>query len=454
MSGMSQEEISTSTKTVAQGLEALKQDHETIKTTLLRSSYSLSGNEQTIINGKSTIDDSSLDSIRLAIDEAHVMMALAQYLQQQEAEKLKRNVQIRRLCQENAWLRDELNTTQRSLQVQSEIRPSDTQNTLQDLGFGPKEEDLVNHPTPTNAMAASASAGYDIPQRLKTLHDLVIQYAAAGRYEVAVPLCKQALEDLEKNHGHDHPDVATMLNILGLIYRNQNNNEEVEHLLNEALAIREKCFGDEHPVVASTLNNLAVLHGKRGKFKDAEPLSKRALIIREKVLGSDHPDVAKQLNNLALLCQNQGKYDEVESYYRRSLEIFEAKLGPDDSTVAKTKNNLSSAYLKQGKYKEAEALYKEILSRAHEHAFGQITESNKPIWQIAEDRENLKGQYAGIYQENGDWQRIFKGENSQAVQTTMKNLSVLYRRQEKYLAAEVLEDANLRATKKVSCNSF
>ena len=37
----------------------------------------------------------------------------------------------------------------------------------------------------------------------------VITYAAQGRYEVAVPLCKQALEDLEKNNGHDHPDVAT-----------------------------------------------------------------------------------------------------------------------------------------------------------------------------------------------------------------------------------------------------
>jgi hypothetical protein len=38
---------------------------------------------------------------------------------------------------------------------------------------------------------------------------------------VAVPLCKQALEDLEKTSGHDHPDVATMLNILALVYRDQ-----------------------------------------------------------------------------------------------------------------------------------------------------------------------------------------------------------------------------------------
>jgi len=64
-----------------------------------------------------------------------------------------------------------------------------------------------------------AAGSYEIPTRLRTLHNLVIQYASQGRYEVAVPLCKQALEDLEKTSGHDHPDVATMLNILALVYR-------------------------------------------------------------------------------------------------------------------------------------------------------------------------------------------------------------------------------------------
>merc|ERR1712079_848626 len=154
-----------------------------------------------------------------------------------------------------------------------------------------------------------------------------------------------------------------------------------------------------------------------GKYKDAEPLCKRALEIREKVLGSEHPDVAKQLNNLALLCQNQGKYEEVEKYYQRASAIYESKLGQDDPNVAKTKNNLASAYLKQGKYKEAEILYKQVLTRAHEKEFGSIDDKNKPIWQIAEDRE----------------------EN--------KNLGALYRRQGKYEAAETLEDCALRTRK-------
>ena len=44
-------------------------------------------------------------------------MALASHLQMIEAEKQKLRVQVKRLCQENAWLRDELAGTQQKLQA-------------------------------------------------------------------------------------------------------------------------------------------------------------------------------------------------------------------------------------------------------------------------------------------------------------------------------------------------
>lgn len=149
-------------------------------------------------------------------------------LQHMEAEKQKLKSQVKRLCQENAWLREELNSVQQqhqmvgqqlaqleeenkhlefmiSIKKYDEDQPSDYKEgnapeqrpdshaqTLQDLGFGPDEDDdlggnnqFISQPTPANAMAASASGGYEIPQRLRTLHNLVIQYAAQGRYEVA-----------------------------------------------------------------------------------------------------------------------------------------------------------------------------------------------------------------------------------------------------------------------------
>ena len=44
------------------------------------------------------------------------MIALTQHFQTIEAEKQKLRAQVRRLCQENGWLRDELANTQQKLQ--------------------------------------------------------------------------------------------------------------------------------------------------------------------------------------------------------------------------------------------------------------------------------------------------------------------------------------------------
>ncbi|XP_072314745.1 kinesin light chain 2-like [Eucyclogobius newberryi] len=475
---LSQDEIVLNTKAVMQGLETLRGEHAQLLNSLLDCAQPPAAQE------KSGALRKSLEAIELGLGEAQVIIALSSHLSAVESEKQKLRAQVRRLCQENQWLRDELAGTQHKLQrseqsvaqleeekkhlefmnqikkFDDDASPSEDKNQSGGGGGGggdkDKDKDSLDDlfpndddqgPAQPSGEAAAQQGGYEIPARLRTLHNLVIQYASQGRYEVAVPLCKQALEDLEKTSGHDHPDVATMLNILALVYRDQNKYKEAAHLLNDALAIREKTLGKDHPAVAATLNNLAVLYGKRGKYKEAEPLCKRALEIREKVLGKYHPDVAKQLNNLALLCQNQGKYDEVEYYYRRALEIYESKLGADDPNVAKTKNNLATCYLKQGKFKDAEALYKEILTRAHEKEFGSVNNDNKPIWMHAEEREESKGKRKeGPYVEYGSWYKACKVD-SPTVNTTLKSLGALYRRQGKLEAAETLEECASKSRK-------
>ncbi|XP_078792015.1 kinesin light chain 2 [Oryzias latipes] len=474
---LSQDEIVLNTKAVMQGLETLRSEHTQLLNSLLDCS------QPPVAQEKSGLLRKSLEDIELGLGEAQVIIALSGHLSAVESEKQKLRAQVRRLCQENQWLRDELAATQHKLhcseqsvaQLEEEKKHLEFMNQIKKFdddaspaeeknqscgdgaGAGEASKDSLDDlfpndddqgPAQPSGDVAAQHAGYEIPVRLRTLHNLVIQYASQGRYEVAVPLCKQALEDLEKSSGHDHPDVATMLNILALVYRDQNKYKEAAHLLNDALAIREKTLGKDHPAVAATLNNLAVLYGKRGKYKEAEPLCKRALEIRVKVLGKLHPDVAKQLNNLALLCQNQGKYDEVEYYYTQALEIYVSQLGPDDPNVAKTKNNLATCYLKQGKFKDAEVLYKEILTRAHEKEFGSVNNDNKPIWMHAEEREESKGlrKDSGPYVEYGSWYKACKVD-SPTVNTTLKSLAALYRRQGKLEAAETLEECASRSRK-------
>ena len=469
------------TMVVMQGLEQLKNEHNSILHSLLATLNAIrreKDDDVNLVEEKSNIIKKSLEMLELGLGEAEMMVSLSCHLNSLESDRQRSKALIKRLCQENAWLRDELANTQNKLQMseqkvvqleeenkhlefmksikkfdedikdQNANKTKQTSSNIEDIFHSPDDESTKSQKSSSNA-ASVAGSGYEIPARLRTLHNLVIQYASQGRYEVAVPLCKQALEDLEKNSGHDHPDVATMLNILALVYRDQNKFKEAGNLLNDALTIREKTLGSDHPAVAATLNNLAVLYGKRGKYKEAEPLCKRALEIREKVLGKNHPDVAKQLNNLALLCQNQSKYDEVEKYYQRALQIYENTLGSDDPNVAKTKNNLASAFMKQGKFKQAETLYKQVLTQAHEKDFGSIDEKNKPIWMHAEEREAsaFTGQNKDTpYSDYGGWYKAAKVD-SPTVTTTLKNLGALYRRQGKYEAAQTLEQCATRTAR-------
>uniref|UniRef100_A0A8C5W1C6 Kinesin light chain n=1 Tax=Microcebus murinus TaxID=30608 RepID=A0A8C5W1C6_MICMU len=385
---LTQDEIISKTKQVIQGLEALKNEHNSILQSLLETLKCLKkDDESNLVEEKSNMIRKSLEMLELGLSEAQVMMALSNHLNAVESEKQKLRAQVRRLCQENQWLRDELANTQQKLQkseqsvaqleeekkhlefmnqlkkYDDDISPSEdkdsdsTKEPLDDLF--PNDEDDPGQGIQqqhSSAAAAAQQGGYEIPARLRTLHNLVIQYASQGRYEVAVPLCKQALEDLEKTSGHDHPDVATMLNILALVYRDQNKYKDAANLLNDALAIREKTLGKDHPAVAATLNNLAVLYGKRGKYKEAEPLCKRALEIREK--------------------------------------------------------------------------------------------ENKPIWMHAEEREECKGKQKDgtSFGEYGGWYKACKVD-SPTVTTTLKNLGALYRRQGKFEAAETLEEAAMRSRK-------
>ena len=118
MTMISQDEIVSNAKTVTKGLEALRQEHESIlggiKTTLESSDL---GAENSLIQEKCNLISRSLEMIELGLGEAHVMAALAGHLQAVEAEKQKLRSQVKRLCQENAWLRDELASTQQKLQV-------------------------------------------------------------------------------------------------------------------------------------------------------------------------------------------------------------------------------------------------------------------------------------------------------------------------------------------------
>lgn len=416
---------------------------------------------------RNEILQNNIKAISNGVEEVETMIAVSSLVEKYEKERQSLRAEITKFREENKWLRDEVSVIQKELATagQTIAQLEEEKNHLEfmlsmkayddtleseacsdkptsDLIIELLEDHNMSNESPTvqNSSHGYESTGGRMLVRPGSIHRLIIHYASQSRFEVAVPLCKLALEEIERTCGRENADFATMCNILALVYRDQNKYKESTELLKDALMIREKIFGESHSVVAATLSNLAVLYGLRGRYEEAVPYSKRALEISENAKGKDHPDVAKQLNNLALLCQNQNKYKEVEKYYMRAIEIYESRFGHNDPNVAKTKNNLASCYMKQGEYYAAELLYKQVLTRAHEKEYGPISESNKSIWQIAEDREMLKMKDV----ENIRW-NVGVGVDSTIATSTMKNLGALYRKQGKHIAANILGHCALRS---------
>lgn len=114
---LTQDEIISKTKQVIQGLEALKNEHNSILQSLLETLKCLKkDDESNLVEEKSSMIRKSLEMLELGLSEAQVMMALSNHLNAVESEKQKLRAQVRRLCQENQWLRDELANTQQKLQ--------------------------------------------------------------------------------------------------------------------------------------------------------------------------------------------------------------------------------------------------------------------------------------------------------------------------------------------------
>ncbi|GEM_PF-2115904 len=199
-----------------------------------------------------------------------------------------------------------------------------------------------------------------------TLNTLAEGYKKSGKYDKALPLYKQSLSILEKELGHNHPDVATATNNLAGIHYIKGEYETAQSLYKKVLAIQEQTLGKQHPDYATTLNNLAVLYDSQGNYAQALPLSQTALNILQKNWGTQHPAYATSLNNLAGLYYSQRELDKALPLYQQALAIRERVLGKQHPDYASSLNNLAEVYRAQGQCAQALPLYQEALHIMHQ----------------------------------------------------------------------------------------
>ncbi|HNG94746.1 MAG TPA: CHAT domain-containing protein, partial [Acidobacteriota bacterium] len=271
-----------------------------------------------------------------------------------------------------------------------------------------------------------------------------------GDYTRAEPLHQRALAICEKVLGPDHLETAKSLNDLADIFRIKDDSARAELLYQRALAICEKALGPDHPDVAKGNGNLAALFLDKGNYARAEPLFQRSLAIREKALGPDHPDVALSLNNLAVLYYLKGDFEKTEPLLQRALAIREKALSPDHPDVADSLDTLAEVYKSEGQYAKAEPLSQRSLA-----IFEKVLGPDHP--DVALSLNNL----ANLYQDKGDYaqaeplyQRALAisekalGSDHPDVAGSLNNLAVLYKAKGDFAKAEPLLQRALAISEK------
>ena len=140
-----------------------------------------------------------------------------------------------------------------------------------------------------------------------------------GRYRVAEPLYRQALDIREKSLGPDHPDVAQTVNNLANLYRELEEFSRADPLYERALAIREESLGAEHPDVAWSLRDLGLLDHELGRAGEARLHFDQAILIFSNALGTSHPDLEEILTDYAMVMrqtQHPARADSLERVAR------------------------------------------------------------------------------------------------------------------------------------------
>ncbi|CAL8298208.1 unnamed protein product [Arctogadus glacialis] len=245
---MCQEEIISRTRQVIQGLDALKQEHHSILDGVLGTLRCLKQEEQgVLVEEKSLLVRKSLDMLELGLSEAQVMMALSGHLSSVESEKQKLRAQVRRLVQENQWLRDELANTQQKLQ-KSEQSVAQLEEEKKHLEFMNQLKKYDQDLSPSEEKDADSS--------------------------------KESLDDLFPDEQDDQsPGTLVLSPVVSLVMGKQKDGSP----FGEYGGWYKACKVDS-PTVTTTLKNLGALYKRQGKFEAAETLEEVALRSRKQGL--------------------------------------------------------------------------------------------------------------------------------------------------------------------------
>ncbi|MBX3593307.1 tetratricopeptide repeat protein [Sphingomonas sp.] len=172
---------------------------------------------------------------------------------------------------------------------------------------------LVTLPVPVDEIPAA-------PDRADALE-------AAGRYRVAEPIRRRAVEEAGTGESET---AAAAAEKLGNNLAMQSRTAEAEPFLRTALEIRLHLAAIDRPPspevqarAASSLNQFSAVLLEKGELKEAEAMARRAMWIYRRADRVRDPAYAATLTNLGSIIAAGGNYVRADSLFREAANIME-----------------------------------------------------------------------------------------------------------------------------------
>jgi CHAT domain-containing protein len=241
----------------------------------------------------------------------------------------------------------------------SRAAPDDPRQLLED-GRQPQAETLAR----ANLEQAEKAHGADSPEVAEALGMLAetARQGSQGTRPETCSLCERAVELGRKHFAHADARLATALLALGMFHVQRDEYAAARPLLEEALAIRKQALGPDSSDVARTLIALANLtYAESHDLERSLAVLAEAQAIHDRTLPLGHRDVGFRLSRQAVLLHSAGDIPEARALNERALAIQRKALRPGHPLLALTLYNLSLDLKLLGDYAGARDRCREAL---------------------------------------------------------------------------------------------
>ncbi|MEU1480497.1 tetratricopeptide repeat protein [Streptomyces sp. NPDC005760] len=220
------------------------------------------------------------------------------------------------------------------------------------------------------------TAGPDTPEIVWTRNSLAHKYLEAARFTDARFWAKYALRDAERVFGARSADTTTIRATVAVCLQRLARYEEAVALFRQVVEERLDHYGPEHPRTLAARRDLVWSIDDAGRSDEAYGEQTLLLADHERLLGKDHPGTFEARRFLVQLCIRTGRIREAIETARTVLSEHESGYGAHHLQTVGVRLVLAEALTAAGRHDEAVSLLTQILSdtarnlsSGHRHAF-------------------------------------------------------------------------------------